>query len=47
VLHVLSDDQNPETTGQALLVLAALTIAEKRRSVNFWTGDKSWAMDED
>jgi hypothetical protein len=43
-LYWLSDDQKAARAPQALVLLEALTAAEKRRSLKFWTGDESWMM---
>jgi hypothetical protein len=40
VPQLLSDDRKSNRGRQAFLPLAALTTAEKRRWVNFWTGAK-------
>jgi hypothetical protein len=40
--HSLSDDQKVDREQQAPLLLVAVTAAEKRRRLNFWTGDEFW-----
>jgi hypothetical protein len=39
--HILSINQKAERAQQAILLLAPLNKAEKRRWANFWTGDES------
>jgi hypothetical protein len=41
---MLSDDQKADSARQALMLLAALMAAKKRRWFNFWTGDESWMI---
>jgi hypothetical protein len=40
----LSDDQKADEARQAVLLLAALTTAEKQRRANFWTDDEPGIM---
>jgi hypothetical protein len=40
VPHLLSDDHKADRAPPVLMLLAAMTAAEKRRRLNVWTGDE-------
>jgi hypothetical protein len=44
--RLMSSNQKSNGARRALLFLATLTTAEKRRGVNFWASDESWIMDD-